>query len=133
MPAVPGMTFTYRFSLRNDGPLPIQIDDVRSTVRGDVTTREAVGVLTDPYRQQPATFGPFRSFTLAPDAEAWIEMRVRLQGDACLSAADQGQTYLAWWSEDVSWSALGIQRHSWVDTGTEIRLTGTHATAANCS
>lgn len=125
--AKPGMRFHYRFSLRNDGPVPVVITEVGAGAIAGVTST-VVGAKPDLYaRGEPSRgFGPFEPFTLAPGAEAGIEMLVVVPTDLCL--AGHGG-FESWYAEPITFTIGGITRHADVPTGTEIRLLGTRATA----
>ena len=120
----PGQTFTYRFSIHNDGRVPVQIVDVGGeTSHGSIVTRRAVrmepDLTSDP---DPNTgFEPFAPFTLGSGQEAGIEMLVTIGNGACFH--EPGQPYLGWYLESVTYKVLGITRHGWLDTGSEIRVT----------
>jgi hypothetical protein len=124
--AKPGMQFRYRFSLRNDGPAPVVITDVGT---GDIAgvTSTIVAARPDLYAGAGPSrgFAPFESFTLAPGAEAGIEMLVSIPADVCIGG--HGSTE-SWYSEPVTFTLGGVTRHADVDTGTEIRLLGSRAT-----
>jgi hypothetical protein len=120
----PGQTFTYRFSIHNDGRVPVQIVDVGGeTSHGSIVTRRAVrmepDLTSDP---DPNTgFEPFAPFTLGSGQEAGIEMLVTVGKGTCFH--EPGQPYLGWYLESVTYKVLGITRHGWLDTGSEIRVT----------
>jgi len=120
----PGQTFTYRFSIHNDGRVPVQIVDVGGeTSHGSIVTRRAVrmepDLTSDP---DPNTgFEPFAPFTLGSGQEAGIEMLVTIGNGTCFH--EPGQPYLGWYLESVTYKVLGITRHGWLDTGSEIRVT----------
>jgi hypothetical protein len=120
----PGQTFTYRFSIRNDGRVPVQIVDVGGdTAHGFIVTRRAVRMKPDLFADPDPTAGfePFAPFTLTAGQEAGIEMLVTVGKHACFH--DPGQPYLAWYLESIDYKVLGITRHEWLDTGSEIRVT----------
>jgi hypothetical protein len=120
----PGQTFTYRFSIRNDGRVPVQIVDVGGeTGHGSIVTRRPIrmepDLTSDP---DPNTgFEPFAPFTLGSGQEAGIEMLVTIGNGTCFH--EPGQPYLGWYLESVTYKVLGITRHGWLDTGSEIRVT----------
>jgi len=122
----PGQTFTYRFSIRNEGRVPVQIVDVGDdTAHGSIVTRRAVRMEPDLYADPnpSAGFEPFAPFTLSAGQEAGIEMLVTVGKSACFH--DPGQPYIGWYLESVDYKVLGITRHGWLDTGSEIRVTST--------
>ena len=120
----PGQTFTYRFSIHNDGRVPVQIVDVGGeTGHGSIVTRRPIrmepDLTSDP---DPNTgFEPFAPFTLGSGQEAGIEMLVTVGKGTCFH--EPGQPYLGWYLESVTYKVLGITRHGWLDTGSEIRVT----------
>jgi len=124
--ARPGMRFRYRFSLRNDGPVPLVVTAVGT---GDIAgvTSTVVAARPDVYAEGGpfGGFAPFESFTLAPGAEAGIEMLVVVPADVCIGGRGSFQS---WYSEPITFTMGGFTRHADVDTGTEIRLLGTRAT-----
>lgn len=120
----PGQTFTYRVSIRNEGRLPVQIVDVGGeTSHGLIVTRRAVRMKPDLSSDpDPDTgFEPFAPFTLSSGQEAGIEMLVTVGNNTCFH--ERGQPYLGWYLESVTYKVLGITRHGWLDTGSEIRVT----------
>jgi hypothetical protein len=125
------MVFTYRFSIRNAGPVPITITAIGDPRPGEVVTRSAVAFKPDLYVGGSTSkgFEPFHPFQLAPDQEAGIEMEARAAPDICLSDTGEGQTYVGWLTEPITYTILGVTRHTDVDTGNEIRLIGTKATS----
>ena len=120
----PGQTFTYRFSIRNDGRAPVQIVDVGGeTGHGSIVTRRPIRMEPDLTSDlDPNTgFEPFAPFTLGSGQEAGIEMLVTVGNGTCFH--EPGQPYLGWYLESVTYKVLGITRHGWLDTGSEIRVT----------
>jgi hypothetical protein len=120
----PDQTFTYRFSIRNQGRVPVQIVDVGGdTAHGLIVTRRAIRMKPDLFADpNPSTgFEPFAPFTLGSGKEAAIEMLVTVGNNACFD--DPGQPYIGWYLESIDYKVLGITRRSWLDTGSEIRVT----------
>jgi len=120
----PGQTFTYRFSIRNDGRVPVQIVDVGGeTGHGSIVTRRPIRMEPDLTSDlDPNTgFEPFAPFTLGSGQEAGIEMLVTVGNGTCFH--EPGQPYLGWYLESVTYKVLGITRQGWLDTGSEIRVT----------
>jgi len=120
----PGQTFTYRFSIHNDGRVPVQIVDVGGeTGHGSIVTRRPIRMEPDLTSDlDPNTgFEPFAPFTLGSGQEAGIEMLVTIGNGTCFH--EPGQPYLGWYLESVTYKVLGITRHGWLDTGSEIRVT----------
>jgi uncharacterized repeat protein (TIGR01451 family) len=120
----PGQTFTYRFSISNDGRVPVQIVSVGDdTSHQLIVTRRAVRMKPDLFEDpNPNTgFEPFAPFTLGSGQQAAIEMLVTVGNNACFS--NPGQPYLGWYLESITYKVLGITRRDWFDTGSEIRVT----------
>jgi len=120
----PGQTFTYRFSIRNEGRISVQIVDVGGeTSHGSIVTRRAVRMRPDVSAGPDPTTGfePFAPFTLGAGDEAAVEMLVTVGANACFQRP--GQPYLGWYLESVTYKVLGMARHTWLDTGSEIRVT----------
>ena len=124
--ARPGMQFRYRFSVRNDGPLPLTITDVGTDGMPGIS-RRVIAAKPDLYLGGSPSRGyaPFEPFTLAPEAEAGIEMLVEVPTDICIDGHGSAES---WYAEPITFEVVGIVRHVEVDTGTEIRMLGTHAT-----
>ena len=83
--ARPGMRFQYRFSVRNDGPIPVTITDVGTDGTAGIS-RRVVAAKPDLSLGGSLSRGyaPFEPFTLAPGAEAGVEMRVEVPTDICI-------------------------------------------------
>jgi len=122
-----GMSFTYRFSLTNDGPVPITILGIGLDDGDDpIAIRLAAAKPDLRLGAGPMDgFGPFEPFAIASGDEAGLEVRVHVGGDACYAPGSSAVI----WQLPVTYRILGITRHGWVDTGTEIRLTGNRGTA----
>jgi len=119
------MTFRYRFSITNTGPLPITILDVGSQAPRGISSTV---VATKPSLATPAGsrgFGPFAPFSVGAGQTAGLTMQVHVARDVCYPAGSDA----AWYTEPVTYRVLGITRHAEVPMGTEIRLEGTDATA----
>jgi len=71
---------------------------------------------------------PFAAFRLDPKQEAIIEMEAHVAANACVEAPG----YTSWFQEPITYTIFGITRHSLVETGTAIRLEGTHRTPSGC-
>jgi hypothetical protein len=123
--APPEQVFTYRFSLRNDGPLPVTILALGS-VDGPIHI-EAVEVRPELIGTEVANvskgFEPFAPFTLSAGHEAAITAEVNVTDEYC---ADIGG-YSSWSTVPITYRLLGITRHSDLQTGVEIRMVGTKA------
>jgi hypothetical protein len=121
-----GMRFAYRFSIRNAADVPVTIVDVGThDGNGDIVVRP-LRANTEPLIDQRLTggFGPFEPFQLAPGAEAAIAVEVHVGADACYAS----NTFAGIWELPVTYRIFGVTRHSWVDTGTEVRLAGNRET-----
>jgi hypothetical protein len=123
-----GTTFTYLVSIRNNGPVPVTIKDI--SMKGRAITTQVVAVNPHPYENGGPSRGliPFAAFRLDPDQEAIIEMEVQVGTDACV----EGPGFTSWFQEPVTYTIFGITRHSFVETGTEIRLVGAHRRPNGC-
>jgi hypothetical protein len=133
--ARPGMVFTYRISVRNQGAVPVTITSVGESRPGDMVTRRVVAFRPNLYTGGSTSegFEAFHPFEIAPGEEAGIDIEVRTSSDLCLSDTGEGQTYLSWFTEPITYRIFGITRHAVIDTGNEIRLIGTEATSgASC-
>ena len=73
-------------------------------------------------------FVPFTASRLDPEQDAIIEMEARVGANACV----EGRGSSSWFQEPITYTIFGITRHSSVETGTEIRLVGTHRTPNGC-
>jgi hypothetical protein len=115
------VTFRYRFSIRNAGPLAVTIHAVGGQDTGGSADlgRRAVRVNDDPYTNT-SSFEPWHSFALAPGDEALIEMEAVYRG-RCLGEGDA----MFWNREPVTYSILGLPRHEDVMVGVEVRFVGT--------
>jgi hypothetical protein len=71
---------------------------------------------------------PFAAFRLDPKQKAIIEMEALVADNACV----EGPGDTSWFQEPITHTIFGITRHSLVETGTEIRLEGTHRTPSGC-
>jgi len=123
-----GTTFTYLVSIRNDGPVPVTIKDIG--VKGGAITTRVVAMNPHPYENGGPSRGfiPFTAFRLDPEQDAIIEMEAQVGANACV----EGRGFSSWFQEPVTYTIFGITRHSSVETGTEIRVVGTHRTPNGC-
>ena len=125
VPMQRNMTFRYRFSITNAGPVPITILDVGSQDPQQISTKLVAAKPELLAAPGPAEgFGPFAPFRLAPGEVAGLTMQVHVAPDVCYM---QG-SFAAWYQEPMTFRVFGITRHTVVNTGTEIRLEGTDAT-----
>jgi hypothetical protein len=124
MPMQRDMTFRYRFSITNTGPVPITVVDAGSGDTQQISTHVVEATPSLPTSSRPEGFGPFAPFRLAPGHVAGLTMQVHVAADVCYS---QG-TSATWYEEPLTFRVFGITRHTVVNTGTEIRLEGTDAT-----
>jgi hypothetical protein len=119
--ATAGVAFRYRFSIANEGPVPVRIEDVGTSDEhsAPMIPRRPVRVMLDPYATPDGTpWISFRPFTLSPGQEAAIEMQVDVS-HPCYAAG----TSASWSSEDMTYSVFGITRHAVFATNVEIVLT----------
>jgi hypothetical protein len=125
----PGASFRYDVTITNEGSFLVTITEIGIPQGGQIS-RRAVAVAFDHYPGgTPRALVLFSPFRLEPDADAFIEMEVRVGDDACLDR----DGYMVWSSEPVTYKILGITRHSDVNTGTEIRVKGTDGPTPGCS
>jgi hypothetical protein len=75
--ARPSMRFTYRLSVRNDGPVPVTVTSVGESRPGDVVTRRVVAFRPNLYTGGSTSegFQTFHPFEIAPGAEAGSRSR----------------------------------------------------------
>jgi hypothetical protein len=126
LPMIRGMVFRYRFSLANTGRLPVTIVDVGFPQPHGISThvvRANPSLLDD--TRAGSGYGPFAPFRLPPGSVAGLTMEVDVARDACSAPG----SFTSWYQEPVTYRVLDVTRHATVDTGTEIRLEGTDATA----
>jgi hypothetical protein len=129
IPAATGMTFRYPFSIWNDGPVSVTIDDIGTfgTHSDFIVTRRPVRVQVDPH--EGPTGSPwiaFHPFTLAPEHEAAIEMEAAVHR-GCI---DPGSS-MSLVSEDVTYSVFGVTRHVDFTPDVAIVLIGTPASCGH--
>jgi hypothetical protein len=121
-----GMHFTYRFSFRNDAPVPVTIVGLPGVGDGDIQIRLVAAKPDLEAGQGPMEgFGPFSPFSIPSGTEAGLEVRVHVATDACYAP----HTFASIWQLPVTYRIAGVTRHGSIDTGTEIRLEGNHDTA----
>jgi hypothetical protein len=124
IPAKKGLTFDYRFSIWNHGPVPITLTRVGVPLadqRGNGVTETPVRFNPNVYAYPPhgGTWGPIRTLTLEPRQMAAVEMRVTVT--SCL---EQG-ALVQWNSIPVAFSVYGIHRHVIAPINVQIDLVGT--------
>ena len=123
IPVQKGLTFLYRFSIWNHGPVSITVTQLGTPLaeqRGIGFTAVPVRINPNVYAFPPGgTWGPVRSVTLEPRQTMAVEMRVTVT--SCLE-----QGYDARWnSVPVSFTMFGIHRHVVATTNVQIDLIGT--------
>ena len=121
----PNMSFRYGFSITNTGRLPISIVDAGSPGQQAISTKLVEANLSLERASGPDGFGPFAPFRLGPGETAGLMMRVRVSAQPCYGPG----SFTTWYQEPVTFRVVGVTRHATVDTGTEIRLEGTDASA----
>jgi hypothetical protein len=99
-------------------------------MKGGAITTRVVAVNPHPYENGGPSRGfmPFAAFRLDPRQEAVIEMEAQVAANSCM----EGPGYTSWFQEPITYSILGITRHSLVETGTEIRLESASRTPNGC-
>jgi hypothetical protein len=98
---------------------------------GGQITRRAVAMNLYPYVNPgaaPDVYVPFAPFRLGPGQEARIELEVHVSDEACV----QPGMISGWSQEPITYSILGITRHSLIETRTEIRVDGKNKTVTGC-
>ena len=123
IPVRPEMRFTYLVSIRNDGPVSVEISDVGQRSPLGELDRHVVAFQEDRATTPDRKLVPFHPFTLVPGEEATLRMEVRITGSMCLTE----DSHTSWWWEPVTFRVLGFfgfTRHADIDTQTEIRLVG---------
>src|SRR6266550_3329957 len=123
-----GTTFTYLVSIRNDGPVPVTIKDIG--MKGGAITTRVAAFNPHPYEDGGPSRGfvPFAPFRLDPEQGSVVEMEVQVGENACV----EGAGFSSWFEEPITYTIFGITRHSFVETGTEIRLGGARRTPTGC-
>jgi hypothetical protein len=115
--------FRYRFSIRNDGPVPVTIRQIGSSGPwgGDPQLgRRAMRLVADASAGTASPFERWHAFSLAPGREALIEMEAVYHG-RCMQRGDG----VSWSWEPLTFSILGVTRHDDVPVGVEVRFVGT--------
>jgi hypothetical protein len=114
--------FRYEFSIRNNGPFSVTIEDVGAQASGGSSRlgRRAIRVIPDAYEGPRSGYERWHPFSLAPGHEATIEMEAIYRGRCVLR-----NTAMSWSWEPVTYSILGIPRHDDVMVGVEVRFVGT--------
>ena len=120
IPSYKGLTFTYRFSIWNHGPVPISITrfGIPKSERVDGLTVVPVAIYPDVYKV-PSVGGGWarvRPLTLQPRQMAGVEMRVTLT--KCWSD-------VKWNRIPVTFTEYGIERHVVAPMNVQIDLVGT--------
>ncbi len=119
IPSYKALTFTYRFSIWNHGPVPITITrfGIPNSEQVDGLTNVPVAIYPDVYTD-PSVGGawePVRPLTLQPRQEAGVEMRVTLT--KCWSD-------VKWNKVPVTFTVYGIERHVVAPMNVQIDLVG---------
>jgi len=123
IPSYEGLTFTYRFSIWNHGPVPITITQFgipKSEQAGDGLTIVPVAIYPD-VNTDPSVGGawePIRPLTLQPRQMAGVEMRVTIT-----SCMEDGAT-AKWNTIPVTFTLYGIERHVFAPMNVQIDLVG---------
>jgi len=124
IPAHKGLTFDYRFSIWNHGPVSITVTQLGTPLaeqRGIGFTAVPVRINPNVYAYPPpgGTWEPVRSLTLQPRQMMAVEMRVTIT-----SCMDQG-SLTRWNTVPVSFTMFGIHRDVLAPTNVQIDLVGT--------
>jgi hypothetical protein len=123
IPSYEGLTFTYRFSIWNHGPVPITITRFgipKSEQTPDGLTIVPVAIYPDVYTDPSlgAAWEPVRPLTLQPRQMAGVEMRVTIT-----SCMEDGAT-VKWNTIPVTFTVYGIERHVVSPMNVQIDLVG---------
>jgi hypothetical protein len=122
-----GMTFSYRFSIKNGAAVPVTIVDLGLDRSEDEISIRPTKAKPDLFAQPgpSAGFGPFEPFVLAAGSEAGLEVEVHVPHAVCFAP----HSFASIWELPLTYKIVGVTRHSLVDTGMELRLEGTSRTA----
>jgi hypothetical protein len=124
IPAKKGLSFTYRYHVYNQGPVPITVTSIGlpiSVQRADVVTRDVARVKVDGGAGGAPILGggrwvPFQPFTLHGRQGVSVEERaVETAVIDCLTR---------WNTERFSYKVFGLPRSDWVTLPVQINLIG---------
>jgi hypothetical protein len=121
IPSYKGLTFTYRFSIWNHGPVPITITRFGMPLaeqQGSGLTRTAVSINPNLYAPLGGNWGQIRPLRLESRQMVAVEERVTLT--SCL---ERGAT-IKWNTIPVTFTVYGIERHVFVPMNVQIDLVG---------
>jgi hypothetical protein len=117
VPAIQDLTFTYRFSIWNHGPVPITVKRIGLTE----SDQGGSGTIITPIAVYPNVYAyghkwlPVQPFELAPRQMAGVEMQVTIT-DCDL--------YGTWNGVPIEFEMYGIDRHVVAPTNVQIELIG---------
>ena len=121
VPSHEGLTFTYRFSIWNHGPVPVTIERFGiplSEQRGSWEIITPIAIMPNANMISP-TWEPVRPVTLASRQQIGVEVRVTVTHCAGVGALTQ------WNQLPITFSVYGIERHVLAPTNVQINLLGT--------
>ena len=113
VPTEPGMTFRYRFSIWNHGPLPITITRFGVPSSQQEPDLRIVPVAIDPNTYGGDGFIPVEPVRLAPRQQIGIEMEVTVA--SCMSGVSSNGIA-------ITFKMYGIERHVVAPTNVQIEL-----------
>ena len=113
VPTEPGMTFRYRFSIWNHGPVPITITRFGVPSSEQEADLKIVPVAVDPNTYGGGGFIPVQPVRLAPRQQMGIEMEVTLT--RCMSGVSSNAI-------PVTFDMYGIERHVVAPANVQIEL-----------
>ncbi len=120
IPSYKGLTFTYRFSIWNHGPVPITVTRFgipKSEQAGDGFTNVPVAIYPDVYTDPSGggAWEPVRPLTLQPRQMAGVEMRVTVTTKCW---------FPKWNAIPVTFTVYGIERDVVAPMNVQIDLVG---------
>jgi hypothetical protein len=120
VPAEEDLTFNYRFSIWNHGPVPITVTRIgipESERAGEGVIIEPVAIYPDAYKipELGGEWRPVQPFRLEPRQMAGVEMQVTITD--C-------QLYGRWNAVPVTFEMYGIERHVLAPTNVQIDMIG---------
>ena len=121
VPADRGTIFTYDLTVRNDGPVDVEILDVGSGEPGDPLVRRLVAADPDLFDDgvPGKSFAPFEPFTIPPDGQAALRIRVTVDQNL------QPGTTVSWYTEEATFRVFKtVERRMTLNTRMQVDLVG---------
>jgi hypothetical protein len=113
VPTEPGMTFRYRFSIWNHGPVPITVTRFGVPSSQQEPELKVVAVAIDPNTYGGGGFIPVQPVRLAPRQQMGIEMEMTVA--SCMSGVSSNAI-------SITFEMYGIERHVVAPTNVQIEL-----------